>query len=70
MVLFKKRDWTKYEHVMFVEDFRGGIKTYELLFKTDLISGETKYKKVFVKSCVHNLQQSLTVWMKELKKIR
>ena len=28
--MLKKRRWSKYKHVMFVEDFRAGAKTYEL----------------------------------------
>lgn len=61
--MFKKRKWSKYEHVMFVQDFRGGIKTYELLVRTDGLSGETSYKKIFVKGCVHYLSDSLTKWI-------
>ncbi len=57
--LLKKRKWSKYEHVMFVEDFRSGIKTYEILKRTDEITGFTQYKRVFVKSCVHNLSYLL-----------
>jgi len=63
--MFKKRKWSKYEHVMFVEDFRAGIKTYELLIRTDELSGETDYKKIYVKSCVHYLCGSLTDWYKD-----
>ena len=63
--MFKKRKWSKYEHVMFVEDFRGGIKTYEILRKVDDISGESKYKRIYIKSCVHSLKEMLTNWWKE-----
>lgn len=62
--MFKKRKWSKYEHVMFVQDFRGGIKTYELLVRTDELTGETNYKKIYIKSCVHHLHSMLTDWFK------
>lgn len=60
MKLFKKNNWSKYEHVMFIEDFRGGIPTFELLKRTDLDTGLTEYKQVKVSSCVHNLNLKLT----------
>ena len=63
--MFNKRKWGKYEHVMFVEDFRGGIKTYEILRKSCEITGNTKYKRVYVKSCVHYLAIKLKDWWKE-----
>lgn len=62
--MFKKREWSKYEHVMFIEHFTGGIKTYELLRKVDAISGETKYKQIYVGSHVHRLSGMLTNWYK------
>ena len=45
--MFKKRKWSKYEHVMFVEDFRGGIKTYELLIRTDELSEVSSIDRIF-----------------------
>ena len=60
MKLFKKNNWSKWEHVMFIEDFRGGIPTFELLKRTDLDTGLIEYKKVKVSSCVHNLHSKLT----------
>jgi len=60
--MFKKRNWTKWEHVMFVEDFRSGIKTFELLRRVDQDSGITEWKRVYVKQCVHSLTHFLTKW--------
>jgi hypothetical protein len=59
MKLFKKNNWSKWEHIMFIEDFRGGISTFELLKRTDLDSGLTEYKKIKVSSCIHNLSLKL-----------
>lgn len=64
MKLFKKNNWSKWEHVMFIEDFRSGIPTFELLKRTDLDTGLTEYKKVKVSSCVHNLHSKLTEQLK------
>lgn len=60
MKLFKKNNWSKWEHVMFLEDFRAGIPTFELLKRADLDTGLTEYKKVKVASCVFNLYSKLT----------
>lgn len=60
--MLKKRNWTKYEHVMFVEDFRPGRKTYELLRRVDKDSGITEWKRIYVKTCVHELSHFLTKW--------
>jgi hypothetical protein len=68
--MFKKRKWSKYKHVMFVQDFRSGIKTYELLVRTDELTGETNYKKIYVKSCVHNLSSLLTDWFSKINQIK
>ena len=65
--MFKKRKWSKYEHVMFVEDFRAGIKTYEILRRTDEITGESEYKRIYVKDCVHSLSDKLKHWWQELR---
>ena len=60
MKLFLKNNWSKWEHVMFIEDFGIGIPTFELLKRTDLDTGLTQYKKIKVASCVHSLQFKLT----------
>ncbi len=52
-IMFRK--CSKWEHVAFVEDFRAGIKTYELLRRVDQKSGLTQWKRVYVKQCVHHL---------------
>lgn len=57
--MFKKRNWKKWEHITFVEDFRAGITTYELLKRTCLDTGDIEWKSVKVKSCVHNLADKL-----------
>ena len=67
--MFKKRDWTKWQHVMFVEDFRAGINTYEILRKVDNNSGNVKYKKVYVKSCVHSLVSKMETWWSDINKL-
>ena len=59
---FKQRKWSKYEHVMFVQDFRSGITNYEILVRKCEVTGLTQYKNIRVKSCVHNLTQMLTSW--------
>lgn len=60
MKLFKKNNWSKWEHVMFVEDFTTGRPTFELLKRTDLDTNVTEYKKVKVSSCFQNLHSILT----------
>ena len=65
--MFKKRNWTKWEHVMFVEDFRPGIKTYELLRRVDQDSGISEWKRVYVKQCVRSLTHFLNKWWGEKK---
>jgi len=62
-----KKNWTKWEHVMFVEDFRSGIKTFELLRRVDQDTGITQWKRVYVKQCVHSLTHFLTKWGEENK---
>jgi hypothetical protein len=59
MAMFKK--WTKWEHIMFVEDYRADIKTYELLRRVDQKSGLTQWKRVYVKDCVYSLTEKLTI---------
>ena len=65
MELFKKNNWSKWEHIMFIEDFRSGIPTFELLKRTDLDTGLTEYRKVKVSSCVHDLYLKLTEQFKK-----
>lgn len=63
--MFKKRKWSKWEHISFVQDFRSGIKTVELLRREDELTGLVEWKRIYVKSCVHNLVGLLTVlWIK------
>jgi hypothetical protein len=57
--MFKKRNWSKWRSIRFVEDFRGGIKVYELLRREDLDTGLVEWKRVYVKDCVHNLAELL-----------
>lgn len=59
-LVFKKRKWNKWQHVMFVEDFGSGIKTYELLRRVCEKSGLVQWKRVYVKQCVHHLSKNLT----------
>ena len=59
---FKKRRWSKYEHVMFVEDFRSGINNFEILRRKCEITGLTQYKRIYIKCCVHNLTSKLSQW--------
>ena len=63
--MFKRRKWSTYEHVMFVEDFRAGVKTYDLLRKECELTGDIRYKRVYVKSCVHGLSSALQEWWKQ-----
>ena len=58
----KKRRWSKYEHVMFVEDFRSGINNFEILRRKCEITGLTQYKRIYIKGCVHNLTSRLSQW--------
>lgn len=57
--MFKKRNLSKWEHVTFVEDFRAGITTYQLLKRICLDTGDIEWKSVKVKSCVHGLSNKL-----------
>lgn len=60
--LLKKRRWSKYEHVMFVQDFRSGINNFEILRRKCEVTGLTQYKRIYIKGCVHNLTDSLSKW--------
>jgi hypothetical protein len=66
MNLFIKRDWSKWEHVMFVEDFSCGIPTYEIRVRTCLKTGITQYKRIYVAKRVHGLYSMLRDWKKKL----
>jgi hypothetical protein len=67
MKIFKKNNWSKWEHVIFIEDFGTGIPTFELLKRINLDTGLTEYKKVKVSSSVHNLSLKLTEQFKKQK---
>ena len=58
----RKRRWSKYEHVMFVEDFRSGINNFEILRRKCEVTGLTQYKRIYIKGCVHNLTSRLSQW--------
>jgi len=59
MNIFTKRKWSPYKHVAFVEDFRAGIRVYEILKRQDYNTDLTQYKLVYVKNCVHGLVHKL-----------
>lgn len=54
---------------MFAEDFRAGIKTYELLRREDANTGLVEWKRVFVKDCVHGLSNTLNSVIKPAETI-
>ena len=58
--MFKKRKWSKWQHISFVQDFRSGIDTIELLRREDELTGLVEWKRIYVKNCVHNLFVMLT----------
>ena len=60
--LLEKHDWSKWEHVMFVEDFRSGRSNYEILRRVCKLTGLTQYRRVYVKKCVSHLTSKLTDW--------
>lgn len=66
MKLFPKRQWSKWEHVMFVEDWRAGSTVYEIRVRQCDLTGLTQYKRIRVKSCVHRLAGSITEWRNKL----
>lgn len=57
--MFKKKKWGKWEHIIFVEDFRAGIKVYDILKRTEEDTGLVEYKRVYVKDCVYSLDSEL-----------
>jgi RNase P subunit RPR2 len=52
--------YTKWEHIMFVEDFRAGIKTYEIVRRIHIKTGLPQWKRIYVKQCCHRLWANLT----------
>ena len=62
----ERHNWGKWEHVMYVEDFRAGIKNFEILRRECHLTGLTQYRCVYVKSCVHGLTAKLTDWWSSL----
>ena len=65
--LFVKRKWSKWQHIMFVQDFRSGIKTYEIMRRECEITGLTQYRRIYVKQCVHGLVTALNNWINNIK---
>jgi hypothetical protein len=59
MKLFKKRNWSNWQHVLFLEHFQAGIPTTELMKRTCKDSGLNQYKEVKISKTVHNLSSSL-----------
>lgn len=53
--IFKKRNWGKWQHINFVEEFTAGNSVYELLRRECLDTGDIQWKRVKVKDCVHHL---------------
>lgn len=60
MKLFNKRKWGKWNHVMYIESFRAGNQTYQLLGRECQNTGLTQYNKVKISATVHNLSAMLT----------
>lgn len=65
-----KREWSKWEHVMYVEDFRAGIKNFEILRRECNLTGLTQYKSVYVKDCVHGLTAKLSQYIADKTKAK
>lgn len=59
--LFYPYNWGKWEHVIFVEDFRAGLKVYDILKRTCRNTNMVQYKRVYVKQCVHGLCTRLNI---------
>ena len=57
----EKHEWSKWEHVMFVEDF-SSQKNFEILRRECQLTGLTEYRRIYVKDCVHGLMSRLTHW--------
>lgn len=63
-----KGPFTKWEHVMFVEDWRAGTKTYEIFRRNCLKTGIVQYRCVYVSQCVHGLVGKLSGWINSISK--
>jgi len=57
--MFTKKNWQKWEHITFIEEFTPGIQTYELLRRVCLETGDVEWKRIKVKNCVHSLSSIL-----------
>ena len=57
--MFTKREWSQWKHITFVKDFRPGITVYELLRRECVKTKDVQWKRVKVKSCVHDLADEL-----------
>ena len=60
MKLFKRRNWSNWEHILYVESFKAGIPTHQLLGRQCQDTGLTEYKNIYIDSCVHDLANRLT----------
>jgi hypothetical protein len=67
MKILKKNNWSKWEHVIFIEDYTHGRPTFELLKRINLDNGLTEYNKVKVSSRVRDLSLKLTDHFKKQK---
>lgn len=65
-ILFKRRAWSKWEHVRYVERYGAGIPVYELLVRKCEKTGLTQYKRVRVYSSVYGLKTFLNEWRQKL----
>lgn len=59
---FKKKQWSKWQHVLFVENYADDIPTYEILRRECALTGLTQYKRIYVSRCVHNLASMMKNW--------
>lgn len=57
--MFTKKNWQKWEHITFIEEFTPGIQTYELLRRVCLETGDVEWKRIKVKNRVHSLSSIL-----------
>ena len=53
--IFKRKKWSKWEHVFFVEDYQAGNKTREILRRVCENTGDVQYKRRYVDRCSHDL---------------
>lgn len=52
-------EYTKWEHVLYQEDFRAGAKVYEIMKRTNILTNENSYKKIYISECSHDLMPIL-----------